>query len=213
MNKELFLQILEDGLKDFPSSELNDILYDYKEHFDVGFASGKSEEYIIEELGSPYDIINQYRNGYLQKVNTNKNSKDKESTKSNGSTSENNRKRNNTIISIIIIALCMLVLGPMLLGIGLAAVTLVLGILALSLAISIGGVGVLLGKAFSNTIGFIVFPAFILDFPNSALIWLVLSSVSFMLFALIALYYVVKALIILLNKFIKWLSPKLKGGM
>ena len=37
MTKELFLEILKDGLYDFPEGELSDILYDYKEHFDVGF--------------------------------------------------------------------------------------------------------------------------------------------------------------------------------
>lgn len=68
MTKSEFLNILADGLKDFPQKELSDILFDYQEHFTNGFQNGKTEEAIIEELGSPYDIIHQYRSSYIEKV-------------------------------------------------------------------------------------------------------------------------------------------------
>ncbi|WP_291649375.1 DUF1700 domain-containing protein [Clostridium sp.] len=67
MTKETFLNILKSGLSDFPEGILGDILYDYKKHFDLGFDSGKTDEEIIKELDNPYDIVNQYRNGYLKK--------------------------------------------------------------------------------------------------------------------------------------------------
>ncbi|WP_194192379.1 DUF1700 domain-containing protein [Clostridium chrysemydis] len=70
MTKSEFLNILADGLKDFPQKELSDILFDYQEHFTNGFQNGKTEEEIIEELGSPYDIIHQYRSSYIEKVET-----------------------------------------------------------------------------------------------------------------------------------------------
>ncbi|MEG1002088.1 DUF1700 domain-containing protein [Clostridium sp.] len=68
MNKNEFLSILASGLKDFPEKELADILFDYQEHFTIGKSNGKTEEEIIEELGTPYEIVYQYRSAYLEKV-------------------------------------------------------------------------------------------------------------------------------------------------
>lgn len=53
MNKMEFFKILEEGLIDFPAHELQEILYDYKEHFSNAQSDGKTEEEIIEELGDP----------------------------------------------------------------------------------------------------------------------------------------------------------------
>ena len=66
MNKMEFFKILEEGLIDFPAHELQEILYDYKEHFSNAQSDGKTEEEIIEELGDPYTIVNQYRSNYMQ---------------------------------------------------------------------------------------------------------------------------------------------------
>ncbi|MDQ0149479.1 HAAS domain-containing protein [Eubacterium multiforme] len=68
MNKNEFLSILADGLKDFPEKELADIIFDYQEHFTIGLSNGKTEHEIIDELGNPYEIVNQYRNAYLEKI-------------------------------------------------------------------------------------------------------------------------------------------------
>ena len=68
MNKNEFLSILASGLKDFPEKELADILFDYLEHFTIGKSNGKTEEEIIKELGTPYEIVYQYRSAYLEKV-------------------------------------------------------------------------------------------------------------------------------------------------
>ncbi len=71
MNKMEFFKILEEGLIDFPAHELQEILYDYKEHFSNAQSDGKTEEEIIEELGDPYTIVNQYRSNYMQVSATN----------------------------------------------------------------------------------------------------------------------------------------------
>ena len=71
MNKMEFFKILEEGLIDFPAHELQEILYDYKEHFSNAQSDGKTEEEIIEELGDPYTIVNQYRSNYIQVSTTN----------------------------------------------------------------------------------------------------------------------------------------------
>lgn len=53
MNKEQFLEQLSGHLRKLSEEEQNDILYDYKEHFQVGIEEGKTEEQIVKELGSP----------------------------------------------------------------------------------------------------------------------------------------------------------------
>lgn len=61
MNKKAFLQQLRKGLKGIPKEDLEDILYDYQEHIDSALETGKSEEEITRELGSPRKIAKQHR--------------------------------------------------------------------------------------------------------------------------------------------------------
>lgn len=60
MNKEDFLKELERHLEGFSEEEKKEILYDYEEHFRIGFDNGKTEAELIEELGDPLSIANQY---------------------------------------------------------------------------------------------------------------------------------------------------------
>ena len=61
MNKRAFLQQLRKGLKGIPKDDLEDILYDYTEHIDSALETGKSEEEITGDLGSPKRIAKQHR--------------------------------------------------------------------------------------------------------------------------------------------------------
>ncbi|MDF2884431.1 MAG: hypothetical protein K0R54_4998 [Clostridiaceae bacterium] len=61
MNKEKFMEILKSSLGDMPQDEINDILYDYNEHFEIGINKGKTEEEICKELGDPRNIGKSYR--------------------------------------------------------------------------------------------------------------------------------------------------------
>ncbi len=61
MNKREFMYTIEKALEGYSEDEKNDILYDYEEHFRIGDENGKSEKEIIEELGDPISIANQYR--------------------------------------------------------------------------------------------------------------------------------------------------------
>lgn len=63
MNREQFLKTLEASLAAFTEEERKDILYDYEEHIRIGLESGKTEDELIEELGSPEDIARQYKGG------------------------------------------------------------------------------------------------------------------------------------------------------
>lgn len=47
---------LDDALKRLPSTEREDILLDFKEHFEIGQDEGKSEEEIAKGLGTPQQI-------------------------------------------------------------------------------------------------------------------------------------------------------------
>ena len=61
MNKAEFLNSLENLLSSLPERERKDILYDYQEHIESALETGKSEEEITNELGSPRKIAKQHR--------------------------------------------------------------------------------------------------------------------------------------------------------
>lgn len=51
-----FLTRLERSLKHMGAQEKQDILQDYREHFEIGLASGKTEEQIARALGEPEQL-------------------------------------------------------------------------------------------------------------------------------------------------------------
>lgn len=64
MNKAEFIGNLRHELKGIPENEIDDILYDYEEHFQIGLSKGKTEEEIAMELGNPITIGKSYRANY-----------------------------------------------------------------------------------------------------------------------------------------------------
>lgn len=44
-------------------NEVNDIMSDFEEHFASGLINGKSEDEIVSELGNPYEIASQFKDG------------------------------------------------------------------------------------------------------------------------------------------------------
>lgn len=93
MNKNEFLKIIKEGLNDFPPEQLEDVLYDYEQHFANAMADGKTEEEIIANLGDPFVIVNQYRNGYVQTVPEYESNNDSNAT--NNDNYSNNNFNNN----------------------------------------------------------------------------------------------------------------------
>ena len=218
MNKMEFFKILEEGLIDFPAHELQEILYDYKEHFSNAQSDGKTEEEIIEELGDPYTIVNQYRSNYMQVSATNTEYEDTyEEKEPNNETYTNysddsnekysNNNTNNSSNSLIntILKICM-VIGLLILffPIGVAGLATVLGLgiglLAIPFAFSISGILMLLGKFGFTILGFGV-PAFFADFPTS--VTLLITLICFIL-----LIYLIKFIILIIKKLINKLSNK-----
>ena len=56
MNEEQFLAKLNDSLKRLSEAEREDILQDFREHFEIGKEEGKQETEISASLGSPQQI-------------------------------------------------------------------------------------------------------------------------------------------------------------
>jgi uncharacterized membrane protein len=61
MNKQVFLTTLRNSLKGLANEDIDEILYDYEEHFRIGIEQGKSEEDIAETLGDVKSIARQYK--------------------------------------------------------------------------------------------------------------------------------------------------------
>lgn len=60
VNKEKFLESLEKNLLYTSKAEKEEILEDYREHFRMGEANGKSEEETSKALGNPVFLARQY---------------------------------------------------------------------------------------------------------------------------------------------------------
>jgi uncharacterized membrane protein len=67
MNKKEFFEQLREELKDLPESDLNEILSDYEEHFEIGKTKKRSEKEIIEKLGDPTIIAKEFKTIVLVK--------------------------------------------------------------------------------------------------------------------------------------------------
>lgn len=61
MNKQTFLTTLRNSLKGLENQDIDEILYDYEEHFRIGMEQGKSEEEIAKTLGDVKSIARQYK--------------------------------------------------------------------------------------------------------------------------------------------------------
>ena len=69
MNKQEYMDKLKEALKSFDEEVRNEIVADYEEHFDMGLASGKTEEEVIAELGSIEELVKELKelNGETKK--------------------------------------------------------------------------------------------------------------------------------------------------
>lgn len=197
MNKDKFLQVIKDGLNDFPSQELEDIIYDYEEHFYSAMQAGKSEEEITSALGDPYVIVNGYRAGYMQKVqdekgeqkNTGENFKER---RYDDNSQQNSKVNTNKILKFVIIGLLLLFLGPVAIGIVGALVGVIITIIVLPFSLTIAGVVILFSTMFNQTLGVAVVPTFIADLPTAVVGLMTIGSFAFSLLSLMIAYYAVK---------------------
>ncbi|MBU5488257.1 DUF1700 domain-containing protein [Clostridium sp. MSJ-8] len=226
MTKYEFLRIIEEGLEDFPTSERNDILYDYEEHFTYGRADGKTDEEIIAELGDPYEIVNQYRNGYLKPVSEDNNNSEKDSstnssqfnTEDTSNTSSYDTTKNNytkpepdikssnasIILKIIIVSALIIFCGPLLLGIlsaifgiGVTAIVVPISLCIALIAVTLSGYGILVPG--------ISIPKYLTDLPIASKILALIGTIALSIFCIIVIIYIIKAIILLIRSFINWI--------
>lgn len=65
MNKTNFLETLRKQLRGIPEKEIDEIIYDYEEHFNIGINEGRSEEDIANSLGNPRVLAKEMKANYL----------------------------------------------------------------------------------------------------------------------------------------------------
>lgn len=176
MTKTEYMDKLKAYLHSLPLDELEDILSDYEEHFEVGLSKGKTAEEISKELGDPYDISHNY-------INFNNNIVEY--------TGDNNNRR--LLITILLIAFnLIIVLGPYI-----SIVGLLIGMYISGISIIFGGIALMFGNAF-NFIG-IISPPHIL---TSLGFGIGLSSLGIL--TIILAIYLSRLLIDLTKKYIIW---------
>ena len=67
-NEQEYIRILRDRLEGtLPSEDLEDLLSDYREHFRLGKADGRSEDELFRSLGSPDEVAKEIRATHLVK--------------------------------------------------------------------------------------------------------------------------------------------------
>lgn len=196
MNKYQFLNILSNGLIDFPDKERKDILYDYEEHFDVGLAQGKTEVQIINELGDPHSIVNQYRSGTNPTYYND--------TQSSQAYNSNNVNSNNKALAIILIVL-LLLFSPGILGLIIGIFGGIIGLVAGAFGIAIAGLAVALGATFGSVFGIFTIPAGITALPATAALLIGIGTLALGILCTIGCFYLMKAFIMLVIKFVKWI--------
>ena len=131
MNREEYLRRLRISLHELPIGEIEDILSDYEEHFDIGISKGKTEEEISKELGNPKEVANNYRTTY--RTNDNEDSYN---------TNIHNDTARKLFISLLLIFFnLVIVLGPFL-----GLVGLLLGLYGACIGVIVGGFIALFGS-------------------------------------------------------------------
>jgi uncharacterized membrane protein len=132
MNRKSFIESLRKSLKGINPKEVEDIIYDFEEHFDIALSNGENEENIIKNLGDPWQIGKIYRADVLINNATNQIS------------SSNIIRAIFATLGLGFIAL-VFVLGPLLASLGI-----ILGIFGVSLGLTVGGALLTFGSIFDN---------------------------------------------------------------
>ncbi|WP_017187725.1 DUF1700 domain-containing protein [Alkalibacillus haloalkaliphilus] len=107
MNKQQYLNELRSHLISLNPQELQEILYDYEEHFENAKSDGKSELEVVNELGAPSKVAEEIMIELP-----------KESQSSVESTTSQNEKRSPNIVRNVLIAIALIfinlivVVGP-----------------------------------------------------------------------------------------------------
>ncbi|KOF57098.1 MULTISPECIES: HAAS signaling domain-containing protein [Clostridium] len=186
--REEFMDALRHYLSDFGNDEREEILYDYEEHFRIGMESGKTEDELIKELGSPRDIAAQYRN-------TDDNSKVNSNQSVGGSI--------GIFIALVFFNL-VFILGPY------------LGILGALIGMCCGAIGVLVAGVVTTicTILRPIFPGLVSTpngIPDISIFFVGIGTTALGILFCIGMFYLVKFFMGITVKYVKWNIKTIKG--
>ena len=65
LNKKQFLKELRAELKQLQKEDLDPIMEDFEEHFEIGLSKGRSEDELVESLGTPKTIAKHVKADFL----------------------------------------------------------------------------------------------------------------------------------------------------
>ena len=142
LTKQEYLKELRKNLKGFSQDEIDDILYDYEEHFSIGLSSGKTEEEIAEDLGDPKDIADQYKkakgNPTIEETARYYKEKAKEKTRAFSKSMSENSTKTDKLVQIAIFIILAIILSPIILSIAGTIIGIFVGGISLIFACLIG---------------------------------------------------------------------------
>lgn len=187
-----FMDALRHYLSDFGNGEREEILYDYEEHFRIGMESGKTEDELIKELGSPKDIAAQYRNA-------------DENVITNSKVNSNH----STIGSVgIFIALVFFNL-VFVLGIYLGILGALIGMCCAAIGVSVAGIAVSVCIILRPIIPEnVVIPSGI---PDISVFFVGIGTTALGILFCIGMFYLVKYFMVVTVKYVKWNIKTIKG--
>lgn len=145
MKKVDYLNLLRFYLRELPEVIINDIIYDYEEHFINGFEEGKTEEEISEELGSPEEIANEI----LHSENFGKEKFKRSKNKSGEYKVENEKKsfrESNFTAKVVIVVVGIIFILPIIMLLIGALFAIIMAIFGIGIAFVLTGISLIVGS-------------------------------------------------------------------
>ena len=178
MNRVEYLSKLKSLLHNLPQGELDDILSDYHEHFEIGLSKGKTEAEISKELGDPLEIARNY--GFTEEDNKSYN------------TNNDNGLRRFIIAALLIMFNLTFVVGP---AFGLAGF--LIGAFILAISFGFIGIALILGSPF-------IFLSANLGIHIIVSISFGIGFIGLGILSTIFLIFITKKIVQLVAKYINW---------
>lgn len=201
LTKQEYLKELKKNLRGFSQEEIDDILYDYEEHFSIGLSSGKTEEEIAEELGDPKDIAYQYKkakgNPTIKETANYYKEKAKEKTRAFSKSMSQNSTTTDKLVQIGILVILAIILSPI-----------ILVVAGTILGIFVGGISLIFG-CLIGIISYVTLAVTSTVVVNSLFFGVICILVSLIFLGILMTilgYYGIKLCIVLVKKVIGYLT-------
>ncbi len=149
MKKKEFLDLLRYYLKSLPQVAINDIIYDYEQHFEWALAKGKSEEEICRELGSPQALAEEYLDYEIFGGHGRKHFRRERAFGSGDVEYKKEAKAKSSSAWKWIAVILIIILFPAILGAGVGIIALLIGFVATAISLIVAGIAL----PFSAVIG------------------------------------------------------------